>query len=110
MDTQELDRKVAEALGWKTSKIFRGAYWIDSKDDVQRLKSAFTPSTNGQQAIDLQKQFDIATYPNSKTKIWTARLENQRGAQGECGPTPEIAICKAVIAAHTDTQEAVHVD
>jgi hypothetical protein len=58
----------------------------------------FRPSTNGQQAMDLLREFNMSVMPyNIATEDhrWEATIYEQAI---EYGPTLEIAICKAVIA------------
>jgi len=90
MDLKELDRQVAEALGRNMHKV-----WMDS----------FTPSTNGQQAMNLIREYGINIMvdgydENDKPNSWETSID---GAPWVCfGSTPEIAIAKAIVAMKGD--------
>ena len=56
----------------------------------------YTPSTNGQQAMDLVKAFKVRVRPD---KGWGAALYFEDGrSEWWFGPTPELAITRAVVA------------
>lgn len=104
-DLAKLNRAVAEALGWKldcTGKL------LDSDQQFKSWGSDYRPSTNGQQAMDLAKKYKIGFLPYEHRKgihcdqyyiaYWTGAVDSVHHRRFEEGATPEIAICKAVIA------------
>jgi len=101
MSEPTLDEQVAEALGHEVT-IILGDCWINTNADHPK-KRKFTPSTNGQQAMDLLREL-LKNYSvvhldvdavncklglDHKTTLDTIRV---------FGPTPEIAICRAIVA------------
>ena len=93
----KLDADVAEALGFKRHNSF---YY--GKTNIRwKAVDEFHPSINGQQAMDLLREYNMSIeYDHLGT--WSAdaipvRTGPIRIFTGQ-GPTPEIAICKAVVA------------
>ena len=105
MSEPTLDEQVAEALGHEVT-IILGDCWINTNADHPK-KRKFTPSTNGQQAMDLLREHRVSLIsPKSgenkwKIVIYINKEEGRYGVTHEYngyGPTLEIAICKAIVA------------
>jgi hypothetical protein len=93
----KLDRRVAEALGWELHVRPGSSCWFEG-DFVMFREEEFRPSTNGQQAMDLAREHNIGLAPQidgswSALVYWDADM-----LPPQLGPTPELAICKAIIA------------
>mgnify|MGYP000209085886 FL=1 len=94
MTEPTLDEQVAEALGHEVT-IILGDCWINTNADHPK-KRKFTPSTNGQQAMDLLRELKPdALQWDEHGKQWEVVLSDDKYV---VGPTPEIAICRAIIA------------
>jgi hypothetical protein len=101
---EDLDRQVAEALGYPVVMMEVSNKKIICHATIPPLRGfmEFTPSTNGQQAMDLLKNHHFTIESNMSDKWYVGYvIEDSEGEphwEGVEGPTPEIAICKAVIA------------
>ncbi len=98
-DLNKLDREVAEVLGLNIVDKPTAFIWIQDSVGTRR----FHPSTNPAQAMELLKQYKISiNYRSgipSQDKIWAAILYVSGESFLASGPTPEVSICKAVVAA-----------
>ena len=93
---KELDRKVAEAQGWKVIDTGANSWAIKTKDmySISHYKYDYRPSINWQQAGELLEKY----------RLNLVRFDDgwQCGKVGRIYPkadTPQISICLAVLAA-----------
>lgn len=94
---EALNRWTAKAQGWKLDCTGR---WLDD-DQFKAWKIDYTPSTNWQQAGELVEKYEISLGKHGSLEIWAADLNPHNiGTLGKNwhGPTPQIAICRAVVA------------
>jgi len=106
MDLKELDRQVAEALEIAHC-VDKGSKSVWLNKPARAKAKRFHPSTNGQQAIDLMREYGVGVMPTTPEhttwqanftllkQSWSGLYSVQESVQG---PTPEIAICKAIVA------------
>lgn len=101
LEGDRLDKWVALARGWivKVSQYNDYSYhYYSSEKDIpadSTLVKDYRPSINGWQAMALVKEFKLHLYAGG---IWEACPDDNATVSGY-GPTPEIAICRAVVAA-----------
>ena len=100
MDQQELDQINADcalAQGWELDS---GCWDAHDNDGLIPVES-YTPTTNGQQAMELVKVFKMCLDNNSDEALaWIPRPPKEP-VYGD-GPTSEIAICKSVQAMYME--------
>ena len=95
LDKQNLDRRVAEALGWHLDCTGK---WIDTDQQFKGYHPDFSPSTNWLQAGELMLEYKISVEWYENLGVWSAWI----GASGEAisATTPQKAICMVIIEAH----------
>jgi len=112
MYNPEIDKAVAEAQGWTErqnvawdEQINPDIMFFNMSKGVISFNEGYHPSTNWQQAGELQVKFNISVSPcMHKPKCgcdgWEAIIFTDREIYIGNGKTPQEAICKAVIAMH----------
>jgi len=102
LEGADLDRWAALAQGWELYKV---RWWVSKDDEWLFHVENYTPSTDKAQAMELLIAFKIELYrPDNEDPTWEAEREwfNKEQNRIECytakGPTPMIAICRAVVA------------
>ena len=110
LEGPELDYFVAKARGWELSERLDASFppakiifeWL-RKDGQPHIKLLnYSPHSNSAQAMELVKEFDVwlssdKTEPSNRRKIASCSPHMNDAIQ--YGPTPEVAICRAVCAA-----------
>jgi len=94
----DLDRQVAEALGYKIKKR-GGVDYLYMNDEFIRGLMNFNPSASWKQAGELLEKYNLVLYPYNEE--WACYQHGDFGRIIATG-TPQEAICKAVIALHKD--------
>ena len=108
----DLDKRVAEALGYEIEDREGVDFYIDTARSAKYMHTfvvssvfSFTPSTNWQQAGELLEKYKIAvTPPLYGRPDWSAEVKVPKGDDNHrfhfhnYAPTPQEAICLAVIA------------
>ena len=95
----KLDLQVARAIGWTQWGPCDGLHWQDMDGNHTRDGTPFTPSTEWSDAGPLVTEYNI-----DLERCWRGESRGfwwKAGYAGDVdsGPTPLIAICRAVIAA-----------
>ena len=109
-----LDKEVAEALGYTIDRICGRSYgsmgmdcWLEHEHNIISTVAGFTPSTNWQQAGELLEKFKFTLGPNINQNTgeleWLCYKDVTKCGMfshtvSEDAQTPQEAICKAVIA------------
>lgn len=104
LEGQELDYWVGRAQGWNTFVPAASSftYWFESDGQYRWQLTAYTPSTNWAQAGELVEKYALtdigfAYQDYDDTKVYVCAHGN-RIRNRQYGPTPCIAICRAVVA------------
>lgn len=101
----ELDRECALALGWS---VKRGSepypfddpgIYVDKNLHTTWFVSKWHPTSNRWQWAELLERFEIDVNKLRSSDGWCARVFPRKGSE-EIGPTPGVAVVRAVIAMH----------
>jgi len=99
----EMDRLVAEAMGWKYSGFCRrGPVYIDLNEVEQECGSDWNPSSDADQAIEFataKSACFVLFSPHTKEEGWLCSAQGYGHVGGTPGKaaTPSLAICRAVL-------------
>lgn len=102
---QELDVVIKHGVQCVVVEFDPDNPWFDYDIVEQKSYIIYRPSTDGGQAMELVKEHGICVRPsvtvNGKVAAWAAEwvFPMKNNHKGYAGTTPEIAICRAVVAA-----------
>lgn len=111
LEREKLAEWAARAQRWKKRD---GSRWfnepqnqwiyVDSNKTFRCSVEGYRPDINGGQAMELMKKFNILAYPLFSGEYFATPIrsytyeEEPIYSDGQTGETPEIAICRAVVA------------
>jgi len=119
MDNQEINRRMAEVMGWRVDEG-KATWWVDAKSDWQYRIPDWNPAENESQAIEVAEELRQRSPSDSfweldspyKTVTWggvhaTAHLfrgvmvmNGEGGSKGQCvGEHPATTLCEAILEA-----------
>lgn len=95
LEGEQLAEFVAKAQELIQTHQYR---WVDKHGNVITDGIPYRPDLNSAQAMELQKNFKINVLWNEALKEWICTIRNYSEVGTGVGKTPEIAICRAVVA------------
>jgi len=106
LEGQALDYWTAKAQGWRKARHDNPAIFCSIWNGNRTPVKEYTPSTNWQQAGELVDKYNLIIQPLlEKIHIWGASKvydwdmnDDPMYEWVQKGPTPQIAICRAVVA------------